>query len=158
MSTTLFVKGFAQRRNYSHLEKDPSTLHGNFLAIVTDLVTTNYIFVKSAVNVDGNKWVLECTDGTTITLLQEPTAPKELVLGQLVHNFTRDFLNNPNYDVVSSTDFDEAAEAIENGIITYRLIGLRGGQKIVTSKLLKFWVDPHGVKHGLTKSGSHYVF
>lgn len=158
MSTTLFVKGFSQKREYSLLEKDPSVLHGKFFAIVTDLVTTSCISIQSAVKVDDNKWIIKCTDGTPITLYQEPTTPKELVYGRLAHNFSRDFLNNLNYVVVLPTDFDEATEAIENGSISYHLIGFRGDKEIVTSKLVRFWVDPNGVKHGLTKSGSHYVF
>lgn len=151
----IFVKGFSQEVNYDAL-MDPCDCHGEFIAIITDLVTSGYVKVTSATKDEDGKWVLECSDGKIRTLEQEPATPREMRRGRLVTNFVCGFMEE-RYDMVFPDEYEEAIKDIANGE-SYRLIGYINGNKVVTSRLVKFWTDSSGRSHGVTKSGSHYIF
>lgn len=154
-TATIFVKGFAQKVDYDVLLA-PSDCHGEFIAIITDLVTSGQVKITSA-TMDNGKWVLKCTDGKILTLEQEPNVPRELTHCKLVTNFVQTFMGD-RYDVVLPKEYDDAIKAISSGDKSYVLVGHIGSHKIRTSSLVKFWIDSNGKKHGITKSGSHYVF
>ena len=154
-NATIFVKGFAQDVDYDVLV-DPCDCHGEFVAIITDLVTSSFIKVTSATKVDGKR-SLECCDGVIRTFEQEPSTPREMIHGKLVTNFKRSLFGD-YYDVIFPDEYEEAIKEIAIGDKCYQIVGYISRQEVVTSKLVKLWIDATGKKHGLTMSGSHYIF
>lgn len=155
-TANVFVKGFAQEVDYDKLVS-PSDCQDEFVAIITDLVTSEPLMVTSAVLTEAGKWSLKCTDGTALELEAEPKTPREMVYAIPVTNFRESVWGN-SYDVVFPEDYDIVSRAISEGKQSYRLIGYIDRQKVVTSRFVKFWTDGTGKHHGITKSGSHYVF
>jgi len=151
----IFVKGFAQKEKYDVLMQ-PSECKGEFVAIITDLVTSDFIKVTSAIPKDG-KWVLKCADGVIRTFEQEPATSREMLHGKLVKNYESNFLCD-HYDVVFPDEYSKARRDIDDGDRSYRLVGYVNKQQVASSSLIKFWTDSSGKKHGMTKSGSHYIF
>ena len=154
--STLFVKGFAQDKNFDVLVS-PSDCHGEFLAIITDMIISDYLKITSATLKDG-KWIIKCSDGKNLTLDPEPDAPREMSYGKLVTNFTSDDLLGDYYDIVFQNEYDNVIKNISKGDKSYKLVGYIKGHEVVTSHLVKFWIDTNGKKHGMTLSGSHYIF
>ena len=148
----LFLKGFAQNEHYDHMV-EPSECHGEFIAIITDLIISAPMKVKSA-SMNEGQWILEGVDGETYTMENEPKFTRRLRHGKLVKNFKSEY----DYEEISKENYDEAIKEIESGNVPYRMIGFVDGRVIGTSSVVKFWVDSIGKKHGMTKSGSHYVF
>lgn len=157
-SSKIFVKGFVQKL-YGDVFDDPSECQGEFIALLTDLVVTGHVNVTSVTKSDDGKWILECTDGKVRIFEKEPAAPRILNYGKLVTNFTRMFMED-RYDVVFPDEYEEVAQKIADGDKSYCFVGYPQGLKkqIATSSLIKFWTDPNGKNHGMTLSGSHYVF
>ena len=154
-NATIFVKGFAQDVDYDVLV-DPCDCHGEFVAIITDLMTSSFLKVTSATMKEG-KWSLECSDGVIRTFEQEPASPREMTHGKLVTNFRRNFFGD-SYDVVFHDEYEEAIKEITSGDKCYQLVGYINRREVVTSRLVKLWTDATGKNHGLTMSGSHYTF
>lgn len=156
-NTTIFIKGFAQNLNYEVLMDSPAKCEEEFIAVITDMSVSGYVKVTAASEEDG-KWILTNGNGETFVLEKEPATPRKLEYCKLVKNFTRG-LFGPTYTTIFPNQFKEASENIASGAKIYQLVGHTSqGHEIATSSLVKFWTDPSGVHHGLTKSGSHYIF
>lgn len=156
-NATMFVKGFAQEVNYNEL-KEPEECEGEFIAVITDLKTSGYVKVISAnMNKDG-KWLLECSNGDIYTLDKEPAVARELNFGKLITNFVAG-ITGTRYDEVFPDQYDDAIRAINRGDQSFQISGyISRRRKVLTSSVVRFWTDPEGKKHGVTKSGSHYIF
>lgn len=151
----IFVKGFAQSKDFDKLIP-PEECHGNFFAIVTNLIISDYLEITAATRRTDGKWMLKCTNGTIHILEDEPKTPRKMECGKLVTNYTRSVFGD-TYDVVSVSD--DIIEKISTGDTStvYQLVGYINHHEVVTSDLVKLW-HSDGKFHALTISGSHYTF
>ncbi len=158
----IFIKGFAKEVEYDTLV-DPLACEGEFIAIITDMVTSGYIRVKSATQDSDGQWVLESVEGETYSFDEEPKEPRKMINGKVViPNFVpgsgEGFCIRKEYNEIVPDSYPSIEREIAEGVRLYQLKGIVNGAEIVTSVLSKFWTDPNGWNHGITKSGSHYIF
>lgn len=155
-----FIKGFAKSINYdSFVEPSQCNGNGEFIAIITDLVTSSYLKIISAIKDDKGFWAIETTDGKIYTLEDAPNSPQKLLYCKPITNFLHTFFGD-YYDVVFPNEYSEVSRDIENGDTSYYLRGYFEETRdcINTSYLVKFWTDADGINHGITVTGSHYIF
>lgn len=154
----LFVKGFVQNGSYD-VVSNPSECTGEFLAIITDLVTSSFIPVKSAIK-DGNSWILEYTDSQIHTFAQEPVLPKYLISCRLIRDRLQETPKSTLDNVVFHFNYPKAILEIKNGANNYYLIGYSYNThtEVKTEPLKEMWQDSSGLYHAITISGEHFTF
>lgn len=145
----IFVKGFVTDNLFEFV--NPEECVEPLKVVVTDLTITAIIEIASATK-NGNGWNIICHDGNSYVVEQEPENIRNIACAIVVKNYKDSFLG-ASYDVVLEDEYDKVNKANEK----CRLIGRVNGDKVVTGPLVKFWSD--GVRyHGITKSGTHYVW
>jgi len=156
VTTPYFLKGFAQSVGEECL-LGPEKCKGECYAVVTDMVETYYTKIDKALK-EGDMWiVVRYSDGYIQTFLEEPKTPRHMERGKLVVIYSEGLDEVDSY-VIPEVHYGIVMDAINNGSRNYVLRGIvQGGSRVETSPLIKVWVDGEE-RHGITMSGTHYIF